>query len=156
VEGLIKEMHAILFQGIKVQSENIGGEYKKRDNHVLTISGQIQHYTPHMQVQGEMEKLIHWYEEHMASLHPIELATIFHHKLVAIHPFLDGNGRLSRLCMNFIVMKFGYPPVIIRQENRQDYYSALEAADQGELQPFIRLVADEAQRSLEVIEDALG
>jgi Fic family protein len=153
-EALIKSFHAILFQGIKPWTSGISvepGVYKKQDNHVLTPSGRIHYYTPALQVVDEMEKLIHWYEKNETKKHPVELAALFHHRLVAIHPFLDGNGRVSRLLMNFILMKEGYPPAIIRNENRIDYYLALEEADQGNDQLFSRVVADEVLRSLQTI-----
>ncbi|HEY0826922.1 MAG TPA: Fic family protein, partial [Bacilli bacterium] len=140
-EGLIKELHAIIFQGVKVERNHIGGLYKTKDNHVLTPSGVIHNYTPFMQVPTEMEKLINWYEENALISHPIELSALFHYKFVSIHPFLDGNGRVGRLCMNFILMKYGFPPAIIKQENRLDYYLALEASDQGDSSSFIQLIS---------------
>jgi Fic family protein len=153
-EALIKSFHAILFQGIKPWTGGVAvepGVYKKQDNHVLTPSGRIHYYTPALQVVGEMEKLIHWYKNNGAKKHPVELAAIFHHRLVAIHPFLDGNGRVSRLMMNFILLKAGYPPAVIRNENRIDYYLALEEADQGNEQPFSLLLANEVRRSLKTM-----
>lgn len=150
-EGLIKEIHAIIFQGVKVERNQIGGLYKTKDNHVLTPSGVIHNYTSSLQVPIEMEKLINWYEENVLVLHPIQLSALFHYKFVAIHPFLDGNGRVSRLCMNFILMKFGFPPAIVKQENRLDYYLALESSDRGDFSSFIELIASEVRRSLEVM-----
>jgi len=74
-------------------------------------------------------------------LHPIELAALAHYKLVYIHPFVDGNGRTSRLLMNLFLMRAGYPPVIIRKEQRYDYYEMLQTANRGDVRPFIRFVA---------------
>lgn len=158
-EGLIKEFHAILFQGVKSWAGGkpiIPGAYKTEDNHVLTLSGEIHHYVPAVQVPSEMEKLLNWYRENQSTLHPVELAAGFHHRIAAIHPFPDGNGRVSRISMNFILMKAGFPPAIIRNENRQDYYKALGEADKGNLQPFIELVADEVKRSLEIMINVLA
>ncbi|BBH24301.1 cell division protein Fic [Paenibacillus baekrokdamisoli] len=149
-ERLIKDFHAILFQGVR-DIDFSPGEYKKEDNHVLTLSGQIHNYTSYIQVPLEMELLIKWYEEERKRMHPVQLAAMFHHKLVAIHPFTDGNGHLSRLSMNVILMKHGLPPAIIRNENRQDYYIALEKADHGDLQSIINMIADEITHSLELI-----
>lgn len=116
------------------------------DNHVLTPSGEIHYYTPAIQVPFEMEKLMEWYATAKQSTHAIQLAAEFHHRFVAIHPFQDGNGRVGRLCMNFILMQAGYPPAIIRQEMRLDYYLALEQAE---------LVVGEVQRSLETMKAVL-
>ncbi|XP_065648514.1 protein adenylyltransferase Fic [Hydra vulgaris] len=74
-------------------------------------------------------------------LHPIEMAALSHYKLVYIHPFIDGNGRTSRLLMNLFLMRAGYPPVIIRKEQRYEYYELLQTANMGDVRPFIRFVA---------------
>ncbi|MBO9606932.1 MAG: Fic family protein [Paenibacillaceae bacterium] len=84
-------------------------------------------------------------------MHPIQLAAAFHHKFVAIHPFTDGNGRVGRLAMNVVLPKHGYPPAIIRNENRQDYYAALEKADAGDIQPIVDMIASEVRRNLELM-----
>ncbi|SHE60062.1 Fic family protein [Desulforamulus putei DSM 12395] len=157
-EGLIKEFHAILFSGIKTMAGGVPvvpGSYKTKNNHVLTASGKIHHYTPASQVPVEMEKLLKWYNDNKGKLHTIELAALFHHRFVAIHPFPDGNGRVGRLCMNFILMKNAYPPAIIRKENRKEYYIALEEADHGNPQLFINLVADEVTRNLQLMVDEI-
>jgi Fic family protein len=157
-EGLIKEFHALLFEGVKAWT---GGKrikpglYKSEDNHVLTPSGDIHYYTPAVQVPNEMEALLSWFMANKDTLHPIELAATFHHRFVAIHPFPDGNGRVSRLCMNFILMKNGYPPAVIRQENRFEYYLALEQADNGDIESFLEVVNSEVDRSLQTMIDVL-
>lgn len=158
-EGLIKEFHAILFSGVKAapgEAPVAPGVYKLRDNHVLTVGGDIHYYTPAVQVPNEMESLVKWYEQNRQGMHPIEMAALFHHKLAAIHPFPDGNGRVSRLGMNFILIQNWYPPAIIRQQFRLDYYTALEEADRGNPQSFIKLIAGEVKRSLLLIVREIG
>ena len=59
-------------------------------------------------------------------MHPVELAALVHLKFVSIHPFGDGNGRISRLMMNFVLHKHGYPMLNISYKNRNSYYTALE------------------------------
>lgn len=66
------------------------------------------------------------------------MAAIAHYKFVYIHPFIDGNGRTGRLLMNLLLMQAGFPPVIIRVEDRPAYYEALKGANEGDLRPFIR------------------
>jgi Fic family protein len=149
-ERLIKDFHALLFQGVKEIDFSLG-EYKKSDNHVLTVSGTIHKYSSYIHAQQEMESLLAWYDHKKDHLHPVEVAALFHHKFVAIHPFADGNGRVSRLCMNFILLKNGYAPAVIRNENRLDYYKALEQADQQDSTPFVELVAEEVKQSLLMI-----
>ena len=82
-------------------------------------------------------------------LHAIELAALAHYKLVFIHPFLDGNGRTSRLLMNLFLMRAGYPPVIIRKESRYEYYEHLNVANKGDVRPFIRFIAKCTEESLD-------
>lgn len=157
-ERLIKDLHAIIFLGVKDERGRLfkGGSYKQENNFAVTLSGNIKNYTPAIEVQQEMEGLITWYQYNKKSLHPVELATTFHHKLVSIHPFRDGNGRVCRLCMNLILMKFGYPPAVIRREEREDYLLSLESADKGNLTPLINLVAKELKKSLLIMKEFLG
>ncbi|MBI5635364.1 Fic family protein, partial [Candidatus Micrarchaeota archaeon] len=69
-----------------------------------------------------------WYEKNKAKAHPVELSALVHLKFVTIHPFADGNGRISRLLMNFVLDKHGFPLLNIPYENRSSYYTALERA----------------------------
>ena len=71
-------------------------------------------------------------------LHPLELAALAHYKFVYIHPFYDGNGRVSRLLMNLVLLQAGYPPVIINVEDKHEYYQRLQMANDGDVRPFIR------------------
>lgn len=84
---------------------------------------------PPEQVQIEMDKLLRWYEENKNKLYLLELAFKFHAKFEKIHPFCDGNGRAGRFLLNYILIKEGYFPIIIRKTHRSTYFQALEAAD---------------------------
>ena len=76
-------------------------------------------------------------------MNPIELAAWTHAEFVRIHPFPDGNGRTSRLIMNYQPLANGFPAVSIAKESRLDYFNALEAyAVEGNLAPFAEMVAD--------------
>jgi len=88
--------------------------------------------------------------DEFAALHPVEQATRAHFRLVDIHPFIDGNGRTARLLMNLLLMRHGYPPAIIRYEGRPAYYAALEKAHQQEIEPFLALVTEAVDRSLDM------
>ena len=88
-----------------------------------------------------MKDFVRWLNSaETLSLHPIRFAALAHYKLVHIHPFSDGNGRTSRLLMNLILMQSGYPPVIIRKQDRGKYYDYIQQANEGDVRPFIRLV----------------
>lgn len=157
-ERLIKDFHAMLFEGVKSWSTGLGiipGAYKVQDNHVLTPSGEIHYYTPAVQVPFKMEALLEWLTASLPTVHPVQLAADFHHRFVAIHPFQDGNGRVGRICMNFILMKAGYPPAIIRKEERLDYYLALEQADNGNNEALRELITSEVERSLLIMEASI-
>lgn len=86
--------------------------------------------------------------EDTRDLHAIELAAIAHYKFVYIHPFIDGNGRTGRLLMNLILMRSGFPPVIIRKSERLTYYSHLDQANDGDVRPLIRFIAKCTERTL--------
>ena len=70
------------------------------------------------------------YQENKDTMHPVELASNVHEKLVSIHPFIDGNGRTARLVMNLILLQNDYPITIINSDRarREEYYTALETA----------------------------
>ncbi len=86
--------------------------------------------------------------EDTRDLHAIELAAIAHYKFVYIHPFIDGNGRTGRLLMNLILMRSGFPPVIIKKSERLIYYSHLDQANDGDIRPLIRFIAKCTERTL--------
>lgn len=85
------------------------------------ISFQVGSHIPPkpQEVQVMMMNFVDWLNSKSAlELHPVKLAAIAHYKLVHIHPFTDGNGRTSRLLMNTILMKYGFPPVVIQKQQR--------------------------------------
>ena len=95
-----------------------------------------------------MNDLIKWVRNNKRKMHSIELAAIFHHRIVFIHPFFDGNGRTARLAMNLILMQKGYPLVVMLKNDRKRYYDSLVKADRGDYLPFIRFTAQAVERSL--------
>ncbi|MEQ6390604.1 Fic family protein, partial [Bacillaceae bacterium S4-13-58] len=90
-------------------------------------------------------------------LHPVVRGAMLHAVFVGIHPFIDGNGRTSRLLLNLELMKGGYPPIVIKVENRIAYYEALDKAHaQKEYEDFIMLVAGEVEDSLDLYLSAIN
>lgn len=73
-----------------------------------------------------LKEFFHWYHNNKNKINPVELAALVHLKFVTIHPFGDGNGRVSRLMMNFVLNKFDYPMFDINYIDRRSYYVALE------------------------------
>lgn len=102
-----------------------------------------------------LDELIEFVHENTLQLNPIELATIFHHKFVWIHPFFDGNGRTVRLVMNLILLNAGYTPAIILANDRKKYYTALNQANQGNYQKLALLMAQALERTLNIYLSAL-
>lgn len=90
-----------------------------------------------------MEELFKDYRKQKSALHPVELASWMHNRFVQIHPFTDGNGRTSRLVMNWILMRNRFPPAIIEARNKERYYSVIEEGDKGDHQPFSRFLSQE-------------
>uniref|UniRef100_A0A2M4BJ19 Protein adenylyltransferase Fic n=1 Tax=Anopheles marajoara TaxID=58244 RepID=A0A2M4BJ19_9DIPT len=88
--------------------------------------------------------------EQVFLMHPVKYAAMAHYKLVHIHPFSDGNGRTSRLLMNTLLMRAGYPPVIIQKQHRHKYYDFLQLANEGDIRPFVRFIADCTERTLDL------
>ncbi len=89
-------------------------------------------------VYENMSKLLIWYEQHEHIMHPLELAFKFHAQFEQIHPFCDGNGRVGRLLLNYILLKKKYFPIIIRKNSRNQYLKTLEAADRKKYTPLLR------------------
>lgn len=111
------------------------------------------HIPPHPQdLDRHMQELVQWLNsEEALHLHPVEFAALAHYKLVYVHPFVDGNGRTSRLLMNLILMQASYPPITIRKEQRVEYYAALDTANEGDVRPFIRFIAKCTEITLDTL-----
>lgn len=134
-EKIIKDIHAMLMQNIMV-----GGVYRNVD---VYISG-AQHTPPS---PNEMYRQIKNFYADLSwkgqQLNLIELAAWTHGEFVKIHPFPDGNGRTSRLIINYQLMANGFAPISIAKENRLDYFNALEAyAVEGDISPFAEMIAE--------------
>lgn len=143
-EYSIKQIHSLILKNI--DDENKG---KYRTTNVI-ISG-AEHKPPQsFEVQSKMQEFIKKYNENITKLHPIELASFVHIEFVKIHPFIDGNGRTSRLLMNLELIKAGFPPVVIKLEDRLEYYKALDIANnENDYKPFLELMKKVVEKSFE-------
>ena len=106
-------------------------------------------------VSDYLDSLIEYINKNPQGLNPIELATVFHHKFVWIHPFFDGNGRTIRLAMNLLLMRHGFPPAIILTNDRAKYYSALNQANNGNYSKLMLLMSQAAERTLNIYLSAI-
>lgn len=140
------QVHQLILKGIDRAN---AGVYR---NVQVMISGSA-HVPPQpFLIRKEMESLFAWYNHARFTLHPVWLAAEFHFRLVSIHPFIDGNGRTSRLMMNLILMQHGYLIANIKGDvhSRLRYYNALEEGHkQDNLVSFIQLVAEFENLALE-------
>ena len=147
IEDLVKEKNPITEWNIKnihqlvlkeIDDKNVG-KYRSEN---VAIMGATHTPPDHLIVPELMEKLILNYQK-WNKYHPIIKAALIHGELVKIHPFIDGNGRTSRLVMNLSLMNSGYLPVIIKKENRLEYYNALDKAHTtGDYTDFVKLVTN--------------
>jgi Fic family protein len=112
--------HRTLFVQTKPE---IAGKLRK---HQVRISGSKFIPPIPVEVYPLLMELFRWYNKNKAKLNPVALAGLVHLKFVTIHPFTDGNGRVSRLMMNFVLQKFKYPMLNIHYDKRTGYYNALE------------------------------
>lgn len=125
-QELIIRVHDMLLENIDARKG-----YRTRDVRVLRAEFKS---TPGMYVKSDMDLLLKWYGKNKFKLHPLVLASIFHHKFEKIHPFFDGNGRTGRMLLNYILICNNYPPMIIHSKTRSQYLSALREADKSGLQ----------------------
>jgi Fic family protein len=163
-DTFIRELHSLLLkepyqvdaitpEGAPTKKWVQVGQYKTTPNHVKTKTGEIFRFATPQETPALMEDLLNWYklEKEKGDVDQILLAIEFHYRFIRIHPFDDGNGRTARILMNFILMLFGYPPVIIHTEDKATYISTLEQADAGIMEPFVNYIVMNLINSLEII-----
>ena len=144
----VRQIHKLILTNI--DNEN-AGNYRKTQVHIAGAS-----FIPpeSWQIDSLITEWGDWVASAEGSFHPIALAAQAHHRLVAIHPFVDGNGRTSRLVMNLVLMQSGYPPTVILQANRRQYYSVLAQADSGKTDALVNFVGRSVENSLNLSLDA--
>jgi len=135
----VQQIHEVVTKGIL----ECPGQYRTRN---VRITGAIRSPADWQHIIREMDDLIAGVARKDRPV--IEMAAYLHHRFVAIHPFIDGNGRVGRLLGNLYLIENGYPPVVLDQKNRQQYYRALRDADAGNLKPFTRFIARAVNESL--------
>lgn len=129
-EGDVLDLHRVILTGI--QSDDAG--VYRRDR--VRVVGSSRIFPNPLKVPQLMGELVGELNAQAGELHPVTLAARAHYGLVAVHPFIDGNGRTARLLMNLLLIRAGYPPALIPVTGRATYYAALEEANGGNFQPF--------------------
>ena len=107
------------------------GQYKTRPNSVITPTGERFEYASPEETPALMTDLLQWYNqaEKEGAMSPIELASLFHYRYIRIHPFEDGNGRISRLIVNYILYRHGYPMIVVKSSDKNNYLTVLNRCD---------------------------
>lgn len=154
LQGMVRERYALnasdilTIHGLVLQriEKEFAGRYR---NSGVRITGA--NFTPPnaMKVDELMEDLISWVNE-KNNIPIVVKAMMFHHRMVWIHPFFDGNGRTVRLMFNLLLMSAGYPPAIILQQDRKKYYDALNKCNQGNYEKLLLLILQALERSLDI------
>lgn len=142
-EKAIKNFHYLILQ--RTENEREAGKYRQIP--VVIRGAEHQPPQPYL-VEPQMEDLIQWNQQ-AQTLHPIARIAQLHSRFVAIHPFIDGNGRTGRLLMNLELMKAGFQVTILKAERRMDYYRALAQADEGNYQPITHFIAEAVKETME-------
>lgn len=124
-------VYRMLPGGVQTSYVIHAGQYKTRPNSVITRYGDRFDYASPEETPALMTDLVDWYnkEERAGKLSPVELAALFHYRYIRIHPFEDGNGRIARLLVNYILARHDYPMIVVRSRKKQEYLEALHQAD---------------------------
>lgn len=148
-EEAVLRLHGVIMRGVVEDA----GSYRSTG---VRITGASFMPPSSAEVRFQMNQLLDWSRKNVDERTPTEVAAIFHHRFVQIHPFTEGNGRTARLLMNALLMKNGYPFItIISNAERSEYIKALGEADFGNDALFVNFVARCVERSLDVYLNAL-
>jgi Fic family protein len=143
-EWEIKQIHNLILRAITPEE---AGRYRQLD---VKAAGTEYLYPPHYLLNDLMSEFVTWLNsDQVAASHPIKFAAEAHLRFVSIHPFRDGNGRTGRLLMNLLLLRTGYPIVVVSNQVRKAYIDAIvEGQQRNELSPLLILLLDAAMRSL--------
>lgn len=148
----IKTVHRKLFHDIR---PDIAGDFKKEDNIAgRGFKGVVTETTPWKDVPKDMRKLMNWFNvERKKKSYPPIRALQFHFRFEAIHPFLDGNGRVGRILLNAFLIEKGFMPVIFFSQNHRAYCNSISKARQGREMNLAKHFVDHSTKTWRSIED---
>jgi len=145
--GLVCEVNDLLTRHAEPNQE-VSGAYKSQSN-----SSTVHEYVEPELVATEMEELFRHCEDSSSRVHPVVKAAIAHYNFTRIHPFQHGNGRGARVLMNLILQHHDLPPAVIQVDNKEQYLECLHSADNGDIFPFVRFVANSLLETMELVLD---
>jgi len=162
-EGDIRDLNQIILKesfwkyaetadGQSTRKEIIPGQYKTTPNSVRQASGEIMSFASVEETPSRMSDLVTWLRQELTSpTLPIAACIAkLHHDFIVIHPFEDGNGRVARLLVNYVLMRSGYLPLIVRTDEKEAYLTALRLADAGELSALMTYLQRRLEWSLQL------
>jgi Fic family protein len=143
---LIKKLHWFCFRG----SKDFAGKFRTVEVIIRNAKGEIIHQgTPYKNMGSTLRNYINWYAENKNKFQPLLLAAIMHNEFEKIHPFQDGNGRVGRLILNYVLIKNYHPPINILLEDRQEYYKTLfEYSNYHNIRPTMKFLQNQYKKTL--------
>jgi len=139
----VKHLYHLLTKGMLMEN---GQPYPRGFKKVANVVGNSATTAPE-NVKTELRQLLKWSQMHAKTMYPLQRAFEFHARYESIHPFLDGNGRTGRLIMNKILLQNHYPPVIVYKENKQAYFGAISAAQEGYKKKHFQFMLEQAEKT---------
>ena len=144
------ELHNLLMEPIP----NIeGGKFRMEDVSIKNAEHKPMYWSD---VEDEVDHMFKWMNRNSHKYDPVVMCSILHHWLAWIHPFSDGNGRVSRLFTNFFLLQKGYPEIVIKIGDRDKYYNSLIEGDNGDITSLVELLSDKLRQTVNIYEEFLN
>ncbi len=146
---LIKKLHDLCFHDTK----SYAGQLRNVGVVVKNARGEVVHRgIPYSEVKPSLENMVAWYEKNKLTFKPLILAAIMHDEFENIHPFEDGNGRVGRLLLNFILLRYNYPPINIKLQDRVKYYKTLQEYSKNKnIKPTVLFLISQYKKTLKEV-----
>lgn len=144
---VILELHRLVTDRVLDEA----GQFRRG---AVSIRGSQLQPPPAREVPALMAEWVAWLDGEGRAYEPVTRAVIAHHGFLAVHPFLDGNGRTGRLLLNLLLMREGYPPALLLQEWRLGYLEGLAQADRGRYGPLLNLLGRAVEGGLDLYLEA--
>lgn len=144
----LKELHHLCFRN----SKPFAGKFRNVEVVIRGREGIVHSGVPVAHLHYALNELVDWYKHNKNKFKPLVLAAIMHNQFEHIHPFQDGNGRVGRLLLNFILIKNKHPPINILLEDRQEYYMTLqEYSKHQDLKPTLKFLISQYKKTLKQV-----
>ena len=164
----LKQIHSNIIKGypwyqvasranasVKIHRRLVGGQYKLFPNSPVRADGKLHQFCPPDNVESEMKKLCHYCKNmrNEDNIDPFVQAAWLHHAFMSIHPFADGNGRVSGFITSVILMQHGLPPFVVSTNDTFEYVAALYEANHHNLEPLVKFVQLQSKKTMDILMD---